>query len=125
MPTIPIQTIKPGFFWPSWAVALAGATNRIEARQITIIANQEAIKMDAAAILAQVKANTDVLSSVAIAADALNENQTSIAAQIADLKAQIAAGQSPDLSAIEQALAEQAQVIDGLKSAVGANTDQA
>ncbi len=63
-----------------------------------------------------------VLKSVALAADALNEGQASIAAEIADLKAQIAAGQAPDFSALDAAADEQAAVIGGLNTAVGSNT---
>lgn len=76
----------------------------------------------AAEILATVNANTSVLNSIAVAADALNEGQVSIADQIAELKRQIEAGQTPDLSELEAAVDNQTAVISGLKDAVGANT---
>lgn len=70
-------------------------------------------------VLAKVTANTDVLRGVAVIADTLNEGQETIEGLIADLKAQIAAGQTPtDLSAIEAALADQATVIDGMSKAI-------
>lgn len=75
---------------------------------------------DAAAILAAVTANTDVLKSVAVAADGLKEGQADIAAEIAALKAQI--GVQADLGPLETAVAEQGKIIDGLKTAVGSNT---
>lgn len=71
-------------------------------------------------ILAKVTANTDVLESIAVAADELNEGFDDISQLIADLKSQI--GNSADLTELEEAVDKQATVAAGLKTAVGANT---
>lgn len=73
-------------------------------------------------ILAKVTANTDVMKSVQIAVDGLKEGQATIADEIAALKAQVAAGTTPDFTALEAATDEQGMVVAGLKSAVSANT---
>jgi chromosome segregation ATPase len=77
-----------------------------------------------AAILAQITANTDALKSVATAADALKEGQSTIAAEIAALKAQIAAGGAADadFAALETAVTDQSAVVEGLKTAIPAGT---
>lgn len=74
------------------------------------------------AILAKVTANTDKLQSVSIAVDGLNDQSTSIAEEIARLKALIEAGQPVDLTALEAKVDEQAALIGGLETAIGANT---
>lgn len=76
---------------------------------------------DSASILAKVTANTDVLKSVALTADALNEGQSTIEALIAELKAQIASGQTPtDFASLDAALDEQTAVIEGMSAAIAA-----
>lgn len=77
---------------------------------------------DSASVLAKITANTDLLRSVALTVDALNEGQDTIVALIADLKAQIAAGQPTDFTEIEAALDDQGNVIAGAQAAIGANT---
>lgn len=79
---------------------------------------------DADSILATVTANTDALASLGVAADALNEGQTSIEELIADLKKQIAdLGTPVDLGPLAAAVENQATVIDGLKKAVVKGTE--
>lgn len=84
-----------------------------------IVEKLEKIRMSAETILAKVSANNDILKSLVVASDGLNEGQTSIEEHIEELKKQIADGQSaPDLTALEAAVEEQGTVIDGLKAAV-------
>lgn len=80
---------------------------------------RDQVMATASEILANVTANTDAIKALGVAADGLNEGQTSIEELIEVLKKQIADLSVPvDLSLLEAAVAEQAQVIDGLKEAV-------
>lgn len=72
-------------------------------------------------ILAKIESNTGILNSLVVAADELNDQSTDIASEIQRLKDIIAAGQTPDLSALEAKVDEQKAVIDGLQSAIKAN----
>lgn len=73
-------------------------------------------------VLAAITANTDIAKASAQAIDALREGHDNIAAEIADLKAQIAAGNTTDFTAIDAALADQKTVLDNSNAAIGANT---
>ncbi len=73
-------------------------------------------------IVAKISAQTDILRSIQTAASALAEGHASISDEIADLKAQIAAGQPPDFTAVDQAIADQSTVIGSIATAIPANT---
>lgn len=83
-----------------------------------------ALMATAEQILAKIEANTDVLQSVSDGINALEEGATDIKARIADLKAQIAAGQAPDLTALDAAADKQAAVAAGLRESVPENTGE-
>ena len=71
------------------------------------------------AILAKITSNNDALKSIQVSVDALREGNATIAAEIAALKAQIAGA---DFTKLETAVAEQSAVVEGLKTAIPANT---
>lgn len=87
--------------------------------------NMEKLDMTKDEIVAALAANTQSLSDILTAADALNEGQVSIADEITALKDQIAAGQTPDLSDLEAAVNAQKSVIDQVRTAVGAPAEPA
>lgn len=104
-------------FDPSFEEALKGSSSEVIIALLTQL--KEQTMADAAKILADVTKNTDALKALSVAADGLNEGQSSIEEEIAVLKEQIAALGTPvDLTPLETAVAEQATVIDGLKNAV-------
>jgi chromosome segregation ATPase len=85
---------------------------------------KETLMATAEEILAKIEANTSILSSIDAAANALEEGQANIKAQIDNLKAQIAAGQVPqDFSAIDQAVDRQGSVIAGIRDSIPDNTE--
>lgn len=76
----------------------------------------------AAEILAAVRANSDRLQSQTLALQGLAEGHADIKSELADLKAQIAAGQTPDLSELETAVNDQSKLVDGMGAAIDAGT---
>lgn len=84
---------------------------------------QEQARMNAQEALARIRNNTSLLTSISTAADLLEEGQANVAAKIAELKAQIEAGQTPDFTEIEAALTEQETVIGGLAESIPANVE--
>ena len=69
--------------------------------------------------LATITANNTALGSIAAAVTVLQGGQTTIAAQMAALKA---ANPAMDFTAMDAALATQSNVIAGLNTAIPANT---
>ena len=117
--------VKTRWRWPDYAVEFARAFNHLHelthetlAKTDTLSARQETLMADAAAILAQVRANNDALRSMGVTIDALNENQATIADLIRDLKNQT----NPDLTELEAEVANQGDLIAGAKAAIGENT---
>lgn len=80
---------------------------------------------DAAAILAAVKANSDRLQSQTLVLQGLAEGHADIKSELADLKAQIAAGQPADLTDLETAVADQTKLVDGMDKAIDSGTQPA
>lgn len=76
----------------------------------------------AAEILAAITANTDFAKSTKLAIDGLREGFTTLTEEIADLKRQIAEGQTPDFTAVDAAIDEQKQVLADTDKAIRANT---
>lgn len=77
---------------------------------------------DAASILAKVTANTNTLKSIQAGVTAAAEGHTTIAEEIQALKDQIAAGQAPDFGPLDAATDEQTTLLEGLATAIPANT---
>lgn len=73
-------------------------------------------------LLAAITANTDALKSVAMGVSALMEGHATIAEEIAVLKAEIGSESDASFSSLESALAEQATIIQGIRTAIPAGT---
>jgi len=119
---------------PAWGKRINEKLNTLKARVETLIetVGREAradkrrdLKTMAAVdiTLAKVTANNDLLKSLDLAVDVLNEEHATIAEKIADLKAQVEAGQPPDFTALDAAVDEQTAVISRVRAAVGANAE--
>ena len=87
-----------------------------------VLNKEDTLMADAASVLAKITANTTLLQSITTAATALENGQASISAEIDALKAQIAAGQPADFTALDAAADAQATVISGIAAAIPANT---
>lgn len=88
------------------------------------ILQEEGRIMNAAELLANIKAKKDIVKAVAAAADGLEEGFASVNAKIADLKAQVEAGQTPDFTEVETELAEMDTALTGLGESILAGTPQ-
>lgn len=114
-------------FWraPKWATELATAQNVLLTRTRHILANQETIMAKVDDVLAEITENTDMVRATAAGVDAMKEGQATLAAEIQALKDQISQGnQQPDFASIDAALAGQKQLIENLKTAIGAGTGE-
>lgn len=95
--------------------------DRVLLKENMIYQKENALMTTAADIVAKITAQTTMLQAIKVAEDGLTEGHTTIAEEIQALKDQIAAGQTPDFTAVEAALDEQGTVISSIATAIPAN----
>lgn len=98
------------------------AVRRLEDAVSALSATVEKIMPTLDEELAKVNAANTMLDGIAATLTTLAAGHNTIAAEIADLKAQIAAGTPPDFSALDAALNDQATKINSVGGLIVANT---
>lgn len=100
---------------PAWAQTLNGNLELLDYRleMLLMLTKEE--------IVAKLAANNTALVEIFDRVDNLDGNFSSVTEAIADLKAQVAAGQTPDFSDVEAAMATQSDTIARIRSALGSD----
>lgn len=105
-------------------LAVEPETRQFRAEILGAIRNlRREMRMNKDEVLAEVRANTDIVKSIQAGENVLLNGHATIEDELNDLMAQIAAGNTaPDFSDIQAALAEQKTAIQGIGAAMRVNT---
>lgn len=90
----------------------------MEALRAAVHQNGEAIMAKIDDEAAAIAANTATLKMISQRVNDLSDGHSTISDEIADLRAQIAAGQAPDFTALDAAVADQTSAIGALTTLV-------